>query len=156
MTERTRDLSVLLPHRPPMVLLDEVVDYGDDFAIGRVFVTPRSPFFDRAMDGVPAWVGIEYMAQTMAIWAADQQLRVGRPVNVAFLLGARRYRSNVPSFPNGAVLTVRSDTLFNDENNVGAFACRIEGGGILAEARLNAFRPDDPLAFVELKDEVAE
>lgn len=153
MTDRTLDLDVLLPHRAPMVLLDEVVDYGDDFALARVSIRPASPFFDRAARGVPAWVGIEYMAQTMAIWAADQQLRAGKPVNVAFLLGARRYRSNVPFFADGSVLSVRSDTVYNDRNNVGAFACRIEGAGILAEARLSAFRPDSPEEFMRMQNE---
>jgi predicted hotdog family 3-hydroxylacyl-ACP dehydratase len=133
------------------LLLDEVLDYGDDFAVARVSIHAAARFFDSATQAVPAWVGIEYMAQTMALWAGDQQLRAGKPVQVAFLLGTRQYRSNVARFPRGSVLTVRSDTLYNDQNNVGAFACSIVGDGIAVQARINAFRPSNPQDFVKSK-----
>jgi predicted hotdog family 3-hydroxylacyl-ACP dehydratase len=145
-----RDLDVLLPHRPPAVLLDEVVDYGVDFVVARTVIRSDSPYFDAHCGGVPAWVGIEYMAQAVAIWAGDQRLRQGLPVQVAFLLGTRSYRSNVPAFPLGAELTIKTDTLYS-ENNLAAFGCIISGAGIEVNARINAFSPDDPEAYAKSK-----
>lgn len=149
MTEKIRDLVRLLPHRPPMILLDEVVDYGDDFAIARVAIQRASRFFDDRLDAVPAWIGIEYMAQTIGIWAGERQLRAGCVVGVAFLLGTRCYRSNVHAFAPGSVLTIRADVLYCESGGLGSFGCRIDGldtGGspIEVTARINALGPQHP------------
>ncbi len=142
-----RDLTVLLPHGSCAILLDEVIDCGDDFASARVTIRTDSRFFDRARGGVAAWVGLEYMAQTVAIWAGDQRLRRGRPVQLAFLLGTRRYRSNVPTFPVGSTLTIRAQILYS-ESALAAFGCAIDGTGIEVSARINAFSPEDPQALL--------
>ena len=69
---------------------------------------------------------------------------------MAFLLGTRSYRSNVPAFPLGAELTIKTDTLYS-ENNLAAFDCTISGTGIEVNARINAFSPDDPEAYAKSK-----
>jgi len=159
MFEKIRDLSVLLPHRPPMLLLDEVVDYGEDFAIACVAIQRDSRFFDSRLDAVPAWIGIEYMAQTVGIWAGDQQLRAGRAVDVAFLLGTRCYRSNVHAFARDSVLTIRADVLYREESTgMGSFGCRIDGaepGGNTIEvtARISALGPQRPEEWKNRKPE---
>jgi predicted hotdog family 3-hydroxylacyl-ACP dehydratase len=150
MTELIRDPQRLMPHRTPAILLDEVLDYGEHHARALVRVRSDSPWFDAGCDGVPAWVGIEYMAQTIAVWSGHLQLRVGQPVTVAFLLGTRSYRCSAPQFPAGVELVVAVDALVTEPNGLGAFECRIAGGGIEASARVNAFRPDDPHDFVNL------
>jgi predicted hotdog family 3-hydroxylacyl-ACP dehydratase len=153
-------LEQLLPHRAPMVLLDTVLDTGAEHAAGRLAIRADSPFFDAEQGGVPAWVGIEYMAQTIAIWLGSQQLSRGLPVKIGFLLGTRAYDTNVPLFPLGSVLTVHIEALYSEENALGAFACRIEGDapageGIEVTARINAFRPENPHAFVKSAAEFA-
>jgi len=154
--EKILDLAALLPHRPPMILLDEAVDYGDDFAVGRVTIQRTSRFFDARLDAMPAWVGIEYMAQSIGIWAGAQRLSMGEPVQLAFLLGTRSYRSNVPAFPAGSRLTVHIDVLYSERNSLGSFGCRIEGGDgrggfIEVTARINAFSPENPEEFAKSK-----
>lgn len=147
-------LADMVPHRPPMLLLDEALAADAESAVARLTIRADSAFFDGAEGGVPAWVGIEYMAQTVAVWLGRQQLDKGQPVNIAFLLGSRRFVSDVPLFPLGSVLTVTARMLYSEENALGAFACRIEGdsrAGARFEvtARLNAFRPDNPHEFVK-------
>lgn len=75
MHTKTLDLATLLPHRDPMILLSTAVDYGDDFATAVVHISEASPFFDAELGGVPSWVGMEYMAQTIGIWAGHQRLK---------------------------------------------------------------------------------
>ena len=91
MTENTFDLEILLPHRAPMILLSRAVDYSDDFAQAEVLITEQSAFFDAALGGVPTWVGMEYMAQTIGVWAGHQQLSNNKPVQAGCLLGCRSY-----------------------------------------------------------------
>jgi len=142
MNAKTRDLALLLPHRPPSVLLDEVLDYGNEHASARLRVHAQSNYFDRQQRGVPAWVGVEYMAQTLAIWAGDQRLQRGRPVNIALLVAVRQYRSNVPVFAEGVELTINA-TLILSEDTAAVFDCEIVGQGVFVSARLSAVSPEN-------------
>ena len=56
--------------------------------------------------GVPAWAGVEYMAQTIAAHAGVEARARGEPPAIGFLLGTRAYSTSVEKFPNGSKLTV--------------------------------------------------
>lgn len=146
--EKTFDLETLLPHRAPMILLSRVVDYSDDFAHALVNINEQSAFFDTTLGGVPAWVGVEYMAQTIGIWAGHQQLSKNKPVQAGFLLGCRSYRCNVAAFPVGCTLQLFIKPLYIDDSGLGAFDCEIRSESILATAQIKAFRPENPRQFV--------
>jgi predicted hotdog family 3-hydroxylacyl-ACP dehydratase len=149
---KTRDLEILLPHRAPMLLLSEVVDYDEQIVIALVHITRDSPFFDAAFSGVPSWVGVEYMAQTIAIWAGYQQRIQGKPVRPAFLLGCRSYVCNTAVFPAGITLELSAKPVYQDDSGIGAFdcviACTIDNIDIRATAQIKAFRPENPEQFV--------
>ena len=54
----------------------------------RELVVPEAGLF--VEDGqVPAWVGIEYMAQAIAAWAGCRARAAGKPPQLGFLLGSR-------------------------------------------------------------------
>ncbi len=68
------DIAKLLPHRGDMVLLDEVLDYDADtiHCLARRHRAPDNPLRE---DGkLPAWCGLEYAAQAMAV---HQRLNAG-------------------------------------------------------------------------------
>ena len=144
----------LLPHRAPMLLLDEMLDCCVERASSRVTINDESSFCDPALGGVPAWVGVEYMAQTIGAWAGAQRLAHGKSIVVGFLLGARRYESSTEIFPLGSELTVQIDVLYSEAEGLGSFACRIDGctpdgDTLTANARINAFLPEQPEQFVK-------
>jgi predicted hotdog family 3-hydroxylacyl-ACP dehydratase len=143
-------LEQLLPHRAPMLLLDELIHCDDDGSEVALSIHPHSAFFDAGLGGVPAWVGIEYMAQAVATWSGFQQLSAGQPVTIGFLLGSRRYQSQRPVFQNGERLVVTAKARYVEPGALAAFDCCITdaGGELLAEATINAFRPNDPQQFV--------
>jgi predicted hotdog family 3-hydroxylacyl-ACP dehydratase len=130
----------LLPHDPPMVLLDRVISCGDSSLVAEVVVTPESMFCGEA--GVPGWVGIEYMAQSVAAHAGALARERGGEPAIGYLLGTRSYKSAVSVFPIGATLTVSIEPLFV-EMGLGAFACRIDMGETVAEATINVYQPDE-------------
>ncbi len=153
--QKTDDLEILLPHRAPMLLLSEVVDYDEQAAIARVHITEDSPFFDASLGGVPTWVGMEYMAQTIGIWEGHHKLRHNKPVQAGFLLGARRYECTQAVFPVNCTLTVSAKPVYLDVSGIGAFDCTISSENrtigsntMIATAQIKAFRPEDPKAFV--------
>jgi predicted hotdog family 3-hydroxylacyl-ACP dehydratase len=139
-------IDQLLPHSGAMILLDAVHAYDGE----RIACTRRirpGDMFQLADGTLPAWAGIELMAQTVAAWAGCQARIEQRAVRLGFLLGTRHYRCNVASFPAGSDLLITSERGFHDASGMGIFACRIEAAGILAEARLTVFSPPDATAF---------
>jgi len=138
-------IDELVPHAGAMVLLDAVIEAGDEHIACRRTVRADGLFEDAA--GLPAWAGVELMAQAVAAWAGWQATREGRPVRLGFLLGTRQYRCDVDVFAPGTELRVEAVRIFHDANGMGVFACRIDAPGGHAEARLNVFSPPDADAF---------
>ncbi|WP_409522556.1 hotdog family protein [Nitrincola sp. MINF-07-Sa-05] len=143
------DIEAVLPHAHPMILLSEFVEAGESHAHCRVTVAPDSPFFDPATESVPSYVGVEYMAQTIAAFAGANALASGEEVKIGFLLGCRKYQPEVTRFYQGSVLEVRAEKLMMDESGLSVFACRIDQDDkLLVEARLNVFQPEDHQAWL--------
>ena len=137
-----------VPHRGAMLLLDRLVAAGVDRAVAEVRV-PRGGLFLHD-PGMPSWVGMEYMAQTVAAWAGWNALRKGETVKIGFLLGSRKYEAAQAFFAPGSRLTVRVRCELLGGNGLGMFDCRIkgEGEGELASARISVFEPEDGSAYI--------
>jgi predicted hotdog family 3-hydroxylacyl-ACP dehydratase len=124
-----------------MILLDEVVGYDDTSLLAGVTITESSLFL--APEGVPAHVGIEYMAQACGAFAGAQALDHRQPVKIGFLLGTRLCRVMVPGFRIGDRLLILASIVFRDEQ-MAAFDCKIEiEGQLVADAQLKVYQPDD-------------
>jgi len=132
-------LAELLPHAGNMVLLDELIACDDESVSARWTVKPCLLSDDSGH--LPAWNGLELMAQSVAAWAGVRAKRAGEAVELGFLLGTRRYTCNVPYFPNGTELHIHGRCSLEDSSGLGVFECTLSGPEIHAEARLNVFRP---------------
>jgi len=133
----------LLPHGPSMVMLDRLVTYRQDFARFETDIRPDSQFHD-GRDGVPAWVGVEYMAQAACAYVGIERLQSGRKVQVNLLLGTRSYECSMPLFPTGTTLTVDAELLLRAPDGVNAFACAISlNREPIAKSELKVYGPDD-------------
>lgn len=130
-----------LPHRPPMVLIDELLEAGDDYAISRLLVKEDTPFI--TAQGLPAWAGIELMAQTVSLFAGVRGKRHGLPPKIGFLLGTRRYHSSCCFFPLHSELIIHAKELYFGEAKLGVFECQINCAAGQATAKLNVYEPDD-------------
>jgi predicted hotdog family 3-hydroxylacyl-ACP dehydratase len=142
-------LEELLPHSGPMILIDEALDGGEGWAAAAVRVGEDSLFYQAGL-GVPAWVGIEYMAQTVALYSGICAKRAGTDIRLGFLLGTRRYQTATNYFRLGSLLKISVHEVWQD-GNMAVFDCQIcyhEDAQQLAGARLNFFCPEDPVAFL--------
>jgi predicted hotdog family 3-hydroxylacyl-ACP dehydratase len=146
------DILSVVPHSGRMLLVDALLESDADAVMVSALVRPDNPFADA--EGVPAWVGIEYMAQAVAAWAGCRALERGERARIGFLLGTRRYECDGAHFRFGAQLRVEARRELFGENGLGMFACRIlEDGRELARANLSVFEPPDPAAFLESQSE---
>jgi predicted hotdog family 3-hydroxylacyl-ACP dehydratase len=138
-------IAELVPHGAGMILIDALVTSTATRAEAVVTVRRDSRFFERT--GVPAWVGIEYMAQTVAAHAGYRARAAGHTPAVGFLLGTRSYECRVAEFPLGAQLRVSAEPVAA-EGGLRSFRCAIrQGERVAADAVINVFEPDaDALA----------
>lgn len=134
-------IASLLPHKPPMILLDNVVAYDESSLVAEVTITENSLFL--MPKGVPGHVGIEYMAQTCAAYAGVCVLDSRKPVKMGFLLGTRNYRVISPWFRTGDRLHISVSLVFC-AGRMAAFDCRIHvDGNLAAEAQLKVYQIDE-------------
>jgi predicted hotdog family 3-hydroxylacyl-ACP dehydratase len=131
-------IGELLPHGPEMTLIERLAEYSPQRSVATATITVHSRF--AAAGGVPAWVGIEYMAQTIAAHAGYEARLRGVPPTIGFLLGTRAYRSELGVFPLGATLTISVEPLVVDAK-LGAFQCAIAIDRIVATAVVNTYQP---------------
>lgn len=135
----------LLPHEPPMIVVDEILDAGDGWLESVTTVTPEHVLFDRAENALPGWALIELMAQTIALYAGLDAATRNEPVCVGYLLGTRRFELRRTRFAPGEVLRVRAEREFDDPAGVSAFRCvttDITGDTetVVVQARINVYQ----------------
>ena len=131
-------IGELVPHRPPMILLDRMLDYAAGHARCAVQLRDDSPFVE---DGrVRALVAIEYMAQAVAAYAGMRSREKGERPSIGFLLGTRELRLPVDFFQAGDALLVDVEHLFGDEQ-LGSFRCVVRRGDeMVGEAVLSVYQ----------------
>jgi len=144
-------IADVLPHSAPMILLDELVSYDDENVSCRVTIAPTMPFFDSVKQGVPSYVGCEYMAQTIAAYGGAHALDDAGEVKIGFLLGSRKYKAEVGVFKLAQTLQIEAKKLIQDESGLCVFDCVIkdEDDAVLANAKINVFQPQDPAQFLK-------
>jgi predicted hotdog family 3-hydroxylacyl-ACP dehydratase len=144
------DIESLVPHAKPMLLLDSLVDFGDDFVICTAIVRQDGLF--NVGDMVPALVGLEYMAQTVAAFSGLKALQHNDAPKIGFLLGTRKFTSNVEAFQCGAVLKASVHQALQGSDGIAAFECTLEGVGVRQTATLAVYEPKDPEKFLSREE----
>jgi len=133
----------LLPHGPPMVFLEEIVEWHDRTAICRVKVRADSPLVSHGR--VRAVAAIEYMAQCVGVCTALRARARGAPLRMGYLVGARQVTLETGSFEVGEELLVQATT-DHDSDDLGIFLCSVRrGDDVVAEATLSVYRTDEEM-----------
>ena len=144
-------VTSLIPHRPPMALLAQLLSVSDETLRAQALISPDCIFFDAAIDGVGAWLGIEYMAQAIAAFEGYWSLQRNEEIKVGLLLGSRHYESHCAHFAADSILHIDVHRVLQHENGLGAFDCRISDAGdqrLLAQATVTVFKPDNVQDFL--------
>jgi predicted hotdog family 3-hydroxylacyl-ACP dehydratase len=131
-------VAALLPHSGEMVLLDEVISCEGERTVCRVKLRPEALFVE---DGkVPAVVAIEWMAQTVGVYAGLRARAAGEPPRIGYLLGTRELTLELDHLDVGDEIDVEALHVFGDEQ-LGSFHCAaFRGGRRFAAATLNVYQ----------------
>lgn len=148
-------LAELLPHAGDMILIEQILSFDDEQIHTRLTVKPGG-LFNRADGSLPAWVGIELMAQSVAAYAGCHARVRGDAVELGFLLGTRKFECNVEHFPAGTELIIHGVRSLEDDSGMGVFECHINAPGIHATARLNVYRPPHAAQYLQESKESSD
>jgi predicted hotdog family 3-hydroxylacyl-ACP dehydratase len=145
----TEELITLVPHRGKMLLLSRVIGYNlEERSIEAEYhITEDCLFYDPQAAGVPAWVGLEFMAQAIAaisgIWSREK----GEPPKMGFILSVSAMQIETAFFRAGSILNIkmkeagRMDSVYNFDGEI-----RVE----------NEKAVQGKLTVLELNDEQAQ
>jgi predicted hotdog family 3-hydroxylacyl-ACP dehydratase len=122
-----------VPQRAPMLLLDAVLEMTAERGATTARVDPEACYAD-AGGNMPAWYGLELMAQTVAAYQGWRLAGIGGAGG--YLVGIRSFRSTRPHFPAQALLEVRARLLEEDPSGLAGFACEILLDGSLAASAI--------------------
>lgn len=140
MTMTDYAITDLIPHKKAMCLIKRVLDWGEDWSRVEVDVADSGAFI---IDGfVPAYVVIEYMAQTIAALAGLRAKARGKSIQLGLLLGTRLLSSPVDKIKADATLTVWVKEIFIEENGLAVYECQVTGEGIEIKSNLNVYQSD--------------
>lgn len=140
-------VETLLPQSQQMVLIDQVIQANDEFVVVELTVRDDGLFSD-SDHTVPAWVGLEYMAQAVAAYSGYHRKLKGQAIELGFLLGTRFYECSADHFKCGDRLTVRAEKIIEAANDMVVFDCHLTGQQMTAQAKLNLLMPSDAQRFL--------
>lgn len=134
------DLAKILPHKPPMILLDDILEVDIENAkLSSMFkVYPEKIFFEENK-GINSLTGIEFMAQTIGAYAYFKN-NCAEP-KPGLLLGTRLYNNKIPYFKEGEEYKVTVHEIFTD-NQIAVFDCLIydKNRDEIASATVNTYQ----------------
>lgn len=140
-TDLPKNADYFIPHRAPMVLVDELVDFSEKSCVGHLTVRPDLPFMQD--EGLPSWVGIEIMAQTIAMYAGVQQRLKGEAPKLGFLLGCKKFEMAQAFFAVGEQLRIDIELQFLNQQHIGIFDCTVNTTQGCTTATLLVAQPED-------------
>jgi len=142
-------IEAIIPHRGTMLLIDAVTAFDEQTLSARATVHADAWYAD-AQGAMPAWIGIELMAQSIAAHVALLAMRDGGRARPGVLLGSRSYKALQPSFAGGAQLLIHATELLRSDEGHGAYECTIHHDDVCcAEAVIKVFQPSDFQSFIE-------
>lgn len=142
-----------VPHAGPMCLLDTLLDASARSLHARV--TPHHDSLFAHEQGIPAWVGLEWMAQAVAAWSGIRMMAGNQPPLIGLLLGTRRYDCECAHFPFGQPIEVYIQLDYMSDEGLGLFDCELKNSAntLLASARIKVFEPRDSSVIEDMLDE---
>jgi predicted hotdog family 3-hydroxylacyl-ACP dehydratase len=152
------DIEEIIKHRKPMRLVDKLICFDEDSACVSADINEDSEFYQSDKLGVPSYIGIEYMAQSIAAQAGANELANDKGIRLGFLLGTRKYKPNVAYFPRGTRLLIKAEKLLVDAAGLSVFDCTIVAEDqpeiLLAQAKINVYQPEDSTEYVSKRQEI--
>ena len=103
------ELLSIVPHRGKMLLLKRVKDYNlQEYTIEAECQIERDCiFYDSEKEGVPSWVGFEFIAQTVSAFIGIKN-RERKVNNIGLIMSVTQMRIGLPIFQTDSIITIKA------------------------------------------------
>ena len=105
--------EMLVPHQPPMLLIDRLIERKGDMAVAEACVPQKGPCVDKERGLLPEFF-IEIIAQTMAAVNGYDALLDEKKLNEGFLVGIDDFSWHTAPLPD-KTLQVKVEKIFEFE-----------------------------------------
>lgn len=116
-------IAQLVPHRDPMILLDEMLDWSQGRSRCALRVREGARFVEGGVLSAPFL--IEHMAQAVAVCLGYEAFRGGRGVSVGMIVSCRTFTALAGEVRVGDDLVVSAEQK-RANASVSAFDCRVD------------------------------
>ncbi len=132
-------IAELVAHKPPMRLLDEIVEVTESGLTCEVRLHDDSTFVRSGY--ARAVVSLEYMAQCVAVYVGYQRFQTGGKAGIGYLVSARDVVLQTDLLAAGDRLLVHADHVWGQEY-AASFRCWVKREAeTVATATLSVFQP---------------
>jgi len=137
------EIEQVLPHCGELLA-------ADDLTLAAEYRVRPDVWYSNANAAMPAWIGIEVMAQAVAAHVALDAMREGGTARLGVLLGTRSYLAHRAEFEADSVLRIEVREVLRTEGGHRAYECVIvQQAQILAQAVIKVFQPADFNEFIK-------
>ncbi|MDD5928785.1 MAG: 3-hydroxylacyl-ACP dehydratase [Spirochaetales bacterium] len=122
------ELINYLPHKGKMFLLSRVTahDIEKHTITSEYDITENCIFYEKEFDGVPSWVGFEFMAQGISALTGITNTIKGRSPLPGFILSVMEFKSEIGFLKNNTTIQMKIAEDFRDEqNHVYRYLCEL-------------------------------
>ena len=107
------ELLTVIPHRGKMLLLSRVKCYNlkERSVEAEYDITKDCLFYDPALEGVPAWAGFEFIAQSISAISGIIDREMGLKPRFGFILSVTSMRIDIPFFKTGNTVEIKAKQL---------------------------------------------
>jgi len=109
------EIFSIMPHRGRMLLLSRITGYDLNERVieAEYDVTNECIFYDSSAEGVPAWVGFEFIAQSIAAFSGIRDRAKGKPPQIGFVLAVSKLCMELSFFKPGSIITIKAKEIEN-------------------------------------------
>ena len=137
------DITTLLPHRPPMLLIQGIldIDMEEEYILAAAECSTKDLFYDAELGGVAPMAAIEIQAQAIGLFSGYSDMVQGlKPASIGKLLSIKQYKVCTEALPVDTPLQVEARSVLNAPP-VGVFSCSLRAGEkLLSDAEITVYR----------------
>jgi predicted hotdog family 3-hydroxylacyl-ACP dehydratase len=143
------ELLEFLPHREKMLLISRITEYDINiqFLRSEFDVSEKCMFYDPGLDGIPAFICFEFMAQSVSLLSGLTGKYNNRAAMIGFILSVSSLKIDQTLFRSGDKIEITVNEV-QRLDNVSVFQCNaVVAQNTAVQAKLMVMDIDDINAF---------